>query len=99
MLIQHKQTDTKGVFFIPGEEGEEEAYLAELIYMKQEPNTMIIEHTEISDELRGSNAGYQLVSSAVEYARLHNLKVVPMCPFTKAIMDKKPELRDVLAEQ
>ena len=94
MIIQHKQTETRGIFFIPGEE--EEDFLAELIYMKQEPDTMIIEHTNVEDELRGQNVGYQLVHRAVEFARSHQLKILPMCPFAKAILDKKPEFRDIL---
>ncbi len=95
MLIQHKHADTRGVFFIPGEEDD---LLAELIYMKQEPDIMIIEHTEVAEELKGQNVGYQLVHTAIEYARAHQLKVIPMCPFAKAIINKKPEFRDVLSE-
>jgi uncharacterized protein len=95
MIIQHKHAETRGVFFIPGEEDD---FLAELIYMRKEPDIMIIEHTEVDEELKGQNIGYQLVHMAIEYARTHNLKVIPMCPFAKAIIDKKPELRDVLAE-
>ena len=56
MLIQHKQAGTGGVFFIPGEEDD---FSAELIYMKKEPGTMIIEHTEVNDELKGQNVGYR----------------------------------------
>ena len=96
MLIQHKQTDTKGIFFIPGEE---DNLLAELIYMKKEPGTMVIEHTEVEDELKGENIGYQLVHTAIEYARTHQLKVIPMCPFAKAVIDRKPELQDVLLKE
>lgn len=95
MIIQHKHAETRGVFFVPGEEDD---FLAELIYMKKEPDTMIIEHTEVDDELKGQNVGYQLVHMAIEYARTHNLKVIPMCPFAKAVIDRKPEYRDVLAE-
>ncbi len=94
MLIQHKQTETRGVFFIPGEEDD---FLAELIYMKKEPDTMIIEHTEVDDELKGQNVGYQLVYTAIEYARAHKLKIIPMCPFARAIIEKKPEFKDVLS--
>jgi predicted GNAT family acetyltransferase len=95
MTIQHKQTDTRGVFFIPGEEGE---LLAELVYMKKEPSVMIIEHTEVDEALKGQNVGYQLVYTAAAYARSHNLKIVPMCPFASAVLHKKPEFKDVLAE-
>lgn len=95
MLIQHKETDTKGMFFVQGDDGD---LLAELLYMKKQPSVMIIEHTEVSDELKGQNVGYQLVNKAVEHARLHGLKIIPMCPFAKAIINKKPEFHDVLMQ-
>lgn len=93
MLIQHKQTGNKGIFFILGEE---ENFLAELIYAKQEPDVLILEHTEVIAELKGQNIGYQLVQAVVEYARLHHFKIAPVCPFAKAVIDKKPEFQDVL---
>ena len=71
--------------------------LAKMTYTMPSENKMIIEHTEVSDELRGKNVGYQLVKTAVDYARKENLKIVPVCPFARSIFDKKEELRDVLA--
>lgn len=95
MTIQHTAKDNKGRFFIPGEsEGSED--LAEMTYRNREPNIMVIEHTEVSGELRGQNIGYQLVHSAVEYARTEGLKILPLCVFAKAVMEKKPEFGDVL---
>ena len=93
MLIQHKQTDNGGIFFVPGED---EDYAAELTYAASDPTTMIIDHTEVADELRGQNIGYQLVHAAVEYARSHHMKILPVCRFAKAIIDKKPEFQDVV---
>ncbi|MGI8597915.1 MAG: GNAT family N-acetyltransferase [Chitinophagaceae bacterium] len=95
MLIQHKQTDGRGMFFIPGEEDEK---LAELIYSHQQPDTLIAEHTEVSGELRGQNIGFQLVNTLVEHARLHHFKIAPVCPFVKSVFDKKPDFQDVLAQ-
>ena len=95
MQIHHKQTEHRGVFYVQPE-GEE--VLAEMIYMKQGNDTLIVEHTEIDEELKGQNIGYQLVNAMVDYARTHRLKIIPMCPFTKAVIDKKPEFRDVLAD-
>jgi|GEM_PF-321868 len=95
MQIQHKQTDNKGVFFI---QSDGEDILAELTYMKQGEDTMILEHTEVSEELKGQNIGYQLVSAAVEHARSHRMKVIPMCPFAGAIISKKPEFKDLLSD-
>ena len=94
MLIQNKKVGTKGMFYVGNDEG---SIVAELVYTMPSPNKMIIEHTEVSDELKGQNAGYQLVKTAVEYARLHDIKIIPLCPFAKSVFDKKPEFRDVLA--
>ncbi|TCJ13751.1 N-acetyltransferase [Flaviaesturariibacter flavus] len=95
MLIQHQQKENHGQFFIP--EGEE--VLAEMTYIRHDPKTMIINHTEVDEALRGQNFGYQLVQAAVEYARTHQLKIVPVCVFARAVFDKKPEYRDVLCEE
>lgn len=92
MVIHHKQVGTKGLFYV----GEEGAILAEMVYTMPSAEKMIIEHTEVSDELRGQNVGYQLVNTAVEYARKHTIKIIPLCPFANALFKKKPEFADVL---
>ncbi len=95
MVIQHKQVGDKGYFFVEVDGNK----LAEMIYNMPDSEKMIIEHTEVNDELRGKNVGYQLVHTAVEYARSHHLKIIPLCPFTNAIFKKKPEYTDVLFTQ
>jgi len=92
MLIQHKKTGTKGMFFVEVNGN----ILAEMVY-SMSAEKMIIEHTEVSDELRGKNIGYQLVHTAVEYARTHAIKIIPLCPFANAVFKKKPEYADVLS--
>lgn len=92
MLIQHKQTGHKGAFFVE----KDGKMLAEMIYSLPLAEKMIIEHTEVSDELRGQNVGYQLVHTAVEYARANNIKIIPLCPFANAVFKKRPEFADVL---
>ena len=94
MEIHHRQTGNKGIFYVQPE-GEE--IVAEMIYMKQGEDKIIVEHTEVDDELRGQNIGYQLVNAVVEYARAHRLKIIPMCAFTNAVIHKKPEFQDILA--
>jgi uncharacterized protein len=93
MTIRHTQNGTKGYFFV----GEEEEKLAEMTYTLPFPNKMIIDHTEVSDALRGQNVGYQLVFAAVEYARANHMKIIPLCPFANSVFKKKTELQDVLA--
>lgn len=92
MVIHHKQVGSKGLFYV----GEEGAILAEMVYTMPSTEKMIIEHTEVSDQLRGQNVGYQLVHTAVEYARKHNIKIIPLCPFANAVFKKNPEFADIL---
>jgi uncharacterized protein len=93
MLIRNKLIKGKGMFFVEMDGN----ILAELVYTMPSPNKMIIEHTEVSDELRGKKVGDQLVHTAVEYARTNNIKIIPLCPFASAVFKKKPEYADTLA--
>lgn len=93
MLIQQKQEGSKGSFYV--KEGNDT--LAEMTYSMTGTDLMIIDHTEVSDVLRGKNVGYQLVHTAVEYARANHIKILPLCPFAKSVFDrKKDEFGDVL---
>jgi len=93
MLIQQEQHNNKGSFYVE-ENGNR---LAEMTYNMAGDALLIIEHTEVADELRGKNVGYQLVHTAVEYARTNHLKILPLCPFSKSVFDKKrDEFGDVL---
>jgi predicted GNAT family acetyltransferase len=93
MTIRHTQNRTKGYFFV----GEEDNKQAEMTYTLPFPNKMIIDHTEVTDALRGQNVGYQLVYAAVEHARANNIKIIPLCPFANSVFKKKAELQDVLS--
>ncbi len=93
MIIQHKQEGSKGSFYVE----ENNTALAEMTYSMAGNSVMIIDHTEVSDALRGKNVGYQLVHTAVEFARTNHLKIFPLCPFAKSVFDKKKdEFGDVL---
>ncbi|MFI5185837.1 MAG: GNAT family N-acetyltransferase [Chitinophagales bacterium] len=92
MLIQRKQTNNRGIFYAEND-GEVQA---EMSYHMTSPTNMVIEHTDVDDELRGQNVGYQLVQAAVEYARQHKLKITVWCPFAKKVFDKNPDWSDVL---
>jgi predicted GNAT family acetyltransferase len=93
MLIQQKQEGHKGSFYVE----EKGMVLAEMTYSMTGTTLMIIDHTEVSDELRGKNVGYQLVQTAVKYARTNYIEILPLCPFAKSVFDKKgTEFEDVL---
>lgn len=92
MDIQHKTGDNKGSFFIE-EDGEVKA---ELTYSKADDTKIIIDHTEVSDELQGENIGKTLIEHAVNYARDSELKVIPVCSFAKSVIESNKSLQDVL---
>lgn len=94
MEIEHKKIGNKGLFFVRGEKGT----LAELVYTMPSADKMIIEHTEVSQALKGQSAGVKLVQAAVDHARANNLKILPLCPFANSVFKRKPEFADVLTK-
>lgn len=92
MEVQHKETDSKGSFYI----GNGAEILAEMTYSKAGTQLIIIDHTEVSESLKGQGVGLRLLKTLVEYARTNSVKVMPLCPFAKSVFEKRSELRDVL---
>lgn len=92
MNIQQEDNGKKGAFYVETD-GER---LAEMTYTWAGEGMFIIDHTEVSDKLKGKGAGKQMVTAAVEYARKLNLKILPLCPFAKSVFDKVPDFADVL---
>ncbi len=90
--IAHTQGETKGSFYVE-ENGER---LAEMVYSRAGNDKIIIEHTEVSEKLAGKGIGKQMVAAAVEYARENDIRIMPLCPFAKAVFEKVETFRDVL---
>lgn len=72
--------------------------LAEMTYTMSADGPVIIEHTEVSDVLRGQGVGGRLVGAFVAWARNTHRKVIPLCPFARAVFDKDPSIHDVLSD-
>ncbi|NBW35927.1 MAG: N-acetyltransferase [Cytophagia bacterium] len=92
MEIQHREIGSKGLFYIEIDHEK----LAEMSYSKAGDQLIIIDHTEVDEKLKGKGAGKQLVQAAVDYARHHQIKILPLCPFAKSVFDKTSEYQDVL---
>ena len=60
------------------------------------PGVITFTHTEVPKELGGRGIGSQLAKGALDQARERGLKVVPLCPFIKAYIEKHPEYADLL---
>jgi predicted GNAT family acetyltransferase len=84
----------RGAFYIE----REKERLAELIFSAAPDGKLVIlEHTEVSESLRGQGVARKLVEAAVVWARQSGVKLVPLCPFAKAVFDREPTFHDVLA--
>ncbi len=92
MQIQRSETGSKGAFYVE----QNSRRLAEMTYSRAGNDRIIIDHTEVSEDLKGQSAGKQLVAFAVEHARKNNLKIIPLCPFTASVFKRTPEYADVL---
>jgi len=74
----------------------EENPLAEMVFTYEGKDIIIIDHTFVSDELKGQSVGRQLLQKLVDWARKENKKIIPLCPFAKAEMMKNKDYADTL---
>ncbi len=93
MEIQREEHGRKGAFFID-EVGD---WVAELTYIRNGPDTMVIDHTEVDPKLAGQGIGQKLVAAAVAFARENSLKIKPLCPYARKVIESSTEFQDVLA--
>jgi predicted GNAT family acetyltransferase len=93
-IVRKEDSPHKGAWVIE-RDGERLASL----YYTGAPGRLILDHTEVSDALRGTGARKRLVEAAVKWARETDTTLIPLCPFAKSVFDKNPELRDVLLFQ
>ncbi|GAB3260317.1 GNAT family N-acetyltransferase [Larkinella harenae] len=75
-----------GGFFI--QEGEEN--IAEMIVGLSDQH-LTVYHTEVIPQAEGKGLAGQLLASMVDYAREHQLKVIPLCPYVHAQFKRHPE--------
>ena len=90
--IQHKETNSRGIFYINS--GDKK--IAELTY-SIENNIMTIDHTEVHPSEEGNGIGTEITKHAVAFAREHNRKINPLCPFAEVLFDRYEKWNDLRA--
>lgn len=53
-------------------------------------------HTEVQPELRGQGLARDLVLAAVDWARAEKLTLAPVCWYTRVVLERSTEFKDVL---
>ena len=92
MEVQLNINDKNGFFFVEVN-GKTEAKMTFIFASKDK---IIIDHTEVNEGNNGKGFGKMMVAKAVEFAREKNLKIIPLCPFVKSVIEKTPEFQDIL---
>lgn len=58
-------------------------------------NTMVMNHTYVSNELRGQGVAKKLLDEAAKYAREHNYKMKAVCSYVVTAFDRYDDYNDV----
>ncbi|OHV84520.1 GNAT family N-acetyltransferase [Rhizobium sp. LCM 4573] len=91
MEIRNEESKSGGRYLavIEGHEGE-------MTYSRTSAELIIIDHTGVPDALRGKGVGQALAVHAVDEARRGGWKIIPLCPFFRAQVQRHPEWNDVI---
>ncbi|HEV2289648.1 MAG TPA: GNAT family N-acetyltransferase [Candidatus Acidoferrales bacterium] len=55
-------------------------------------------HTEVPAKFEGKGVATKLVRTALDFARMNHLRVIPLCPFVASYIRKHAEYQDLLSQ-
>ena len=70
---------------------------AELEYQRTTDGVIVFTHTGVPEAAEGQGVGLALVEAGLAFARAEGLRVLPLCPFVKAYMQRHPETHELLS--
>lgn len=76
----------------------QDGHLAELDYQRV-GSEIIFTHTGVPAALEGRGIAGALVKAGLNYARDNGLAVVPICPFVKGYIERKPEYQALVKQE
>lgn len=92
MDFKHEDNGKNGRFFLVlGHQS-----IAEMTYVWEGGNRIIIDHTIVDESLKGQGVGKKLLIALASFAREKKINVLPLCPFAKAMMGKDIQFNDLL---
>jgi uncharacterized protein len=66
------------------------------IRYRREPGAVALVHTELEPAYEGQGLAGALVEGALQDLRERGLRVIPLCPFVRAWLDRHPEYADLI---
>lgn len=70
--------------------------ISEVDYYIDDDGCMRVTHTEVPPELEGKGIAAAMTKALLEYAKENSITVIPVCPYTKAYIEKHPEYNIIL---
>lgn len=70
--------------------------IARITYYYKEDNVIVIDHTFVSPKLRGKSVAGNLLNKVIEFARVNNLLIIPVCSYAVLKMTRNTEYNDIL---
>lgn len=74
---------------------EDTEVLAEITFRDADADLLVIEHTIISDKLKGQGVGILLIDKMVSHARIHRKKLSAECEYAAYQLGKNSKYHDV----
>ncbi len=71
--------------------------LRALIAYRQFPDRIVFTHTKVPPPLEGQGLAAKLARTALDFARAHHLRVVPLCPYVANFLRKQSEYHDLVS--
>ncbi|MFI2743530.1 GNAT family N-acetyltransferase [Zhouia sp. PK063] len=90
-IIQEEQ-GKRGKFIIL----ENEKPAGEITYVWAGIHKFIIDHTVTFEGFTGKGYAKQLVMATIEFAKKKNVKIIPLCPYAKKVMEKDITLHSII---
>lgn len=92
--------DTEPVIHDSADDGRFEIYigpeLAGALYYDRRGGALVMTKTEVGDSFAGRGVGSTLVEGALDAARRQGVRVVPLCPFISAFIERNPDYADLV---
>lgn len=92
--IEHTESESGGMFFV--ERGG--ARVAEMTYRRTSPTLVVIDHTEVTEVLRGRGFARKLLDGLATWARSSGQRVGATCSYAAGELQRDATLRDLRPE-
>ena len=73
-----------------------DGYIPKIEYTKSGNDTIYLKHAEVPAALEGKGIGSELVKKALTDIENQNLRVIPVCPFIDAYIQRHPEWKHLI---